>query len=432
MKIIDTKKSSDEVSFLINIESDNWDLEQKKIAKSLISNIKMDGYRKGKVPYEIAIKRIHPSEIFNRALDKVLKNTTKEIIETQQFKEIEDDILDLPPSVNVTKLDKKELEFEFKYALYPEVIVDGYKDIKITSQLKEVKREDIQKEIDNILSRHSMSVPKEKGAISKGDIATFDFKGFISGKEFEGGQAKNYELKIGSNQFIPGFEEQMIGMNVGDKKDINVTFPSDYHKKELANKAARFEVIIHSISSVETPKLDDEFVKTLKIKDVDSVDGLNKFLETRLSTVNKQNFEQEQKKEVYQAIANVLKIDKIPSILIEKEKNKLIRNIEYQIKMYNMELDKYLKLMNITKEQFEKEQYSTAEQNLKISMALLKICELENIEATEAELNEELEKAVKKYNMKKEEILKNVNNDLSIFESFVIERKVIDFFTNRK
>lgn len=429
MKILETKKNKDSYVLTIDVDKKEWVSQQEKVTKTLAANVKVNGFRKGNVPYDIAIKQISEQEVLSRSIDKILNKVAQEIVKMDEFKKIEDDILDLPPSVDVSKISKTELQLKFSYVLYPEVKIDGYKDIKIKAKLKTPNDDDIKKELDSYLSRNAMTVPKEKGSIAKGDIVTFDFKGFVNGKAFEGGEAKNYELTIGSGQFIPGFEDQMIGMNIGDKKDINVTFPKDYHQKDLAGKPSKFEVLIHSISQVEKAKLDDEFVKTLNIKDVETVDALKKHIKENLTKSFKQQFEQEQKTELYKSILELVKIDKIPDELVEKEKNKLLRNTEQQMQMYGIKLEQYLQMMGMKKEDFEKQQLEAAKQNLKISMAILKVCELEKIEATEKELNEELEKAAKTYNMKKEDILKNINNDLSVFESFVVERKVFEFFT---
>ena len=178
--------------------------------------------------------------------------------------------------------------------------------------------------------------------------------------------------------------------------------------------------------------MDDNFVKTLQIKDVETVDALKKHIRENLAKTYKSEFEQQQKSEIYKSILDIVKIDNIPQALIEREKAKISRNTEQQMSMYGIKIDQYLQMMNISKEEYDRQQSEAAMQNLKISMAILKICELEKIEASEKELQEELEKAAKMYNMKKEDILKNVNDDLSIFESFIVERKVVDFFLNKK
>lgn len=432
MKIIECKKTKDAYVVKVDVDKKEWIQEQEKAIKFLAKEVKVPGFRKGNVPFDVASKKINPQDIFSRALDKIIKNVAKNVITTPEFKKIEDDILELPPSVDVAKLTKEELQLNFSYVLYPEVKIDGYKDIKPTVKMKSVTEQDIKTQLDNYLAKNAMTVPKENGWVAKEDIVTFDFKGFVDGQPFKGGEAKNYELTIGSGQFIPGFEDQMIGMSIGDKKDINVTFPKDYHEKKLAGKPAKFEVVVHSISVLEKAKMNDDFVKSLQIKNVETVEDLKKHIKENLSKTYKSEFEQQQKIEIYNSILKIVQIDNIPYSLVEKEKAKIISNTEQQMSMYGIKLDQYLKMMNISKEQFDKQQTDAAIKNLKISMAILKVCELEKIEATEKELQEEVEKTAKMYNMKKEDILKNVNNDLSIFESFVVERKVVDFFLSKK
>ncbi len=432
MKIIECKKSNNSYVVKVDVDKKEWTKEQEKATKFLASEIKVPGFRKGNVPFEVASKRVKLQDVFSRALDKIIQVVAKNVITTPEFKKIEDDILELPPSVDVAKLSQDELQLNFSYVLYPDVKVDGYKNIKLTAKIKTVTEQDIKTQLDNYLAKNAMTVPKEKGWVAKDDIVTFDFKGFVDGKPFKGGEAKNYELTIGSGQFIPGFEDQMVGMAIGEQKDINVTFPKEYHEKKLAGKPAKFEVKIHSISILEKSKMDDNFVKTLQIKDVETVDALKKHIKENLAKTYKNEFEQQQKSEIYKSILDIVKIDNIPQALIEREKAKISRNTEQQMSMYGIKIDQYLQMMNISKEEYDRQQSEAAIQNLKISMAILKICELEKIEASEKELQEELEKTAKMYNMKKEDILKNVNNDLSIFESFIVERKVVDFFLNKK
>lgn len=395
MKIIEIKKTDKYHVFSIDVDNETWKKEQEKVIKNLALTIRVDGYRKGKVPFEIAAKKIPKNEVIDRSVRNQLNKIINEVFQSEEFKKIEDDILDLPPKVELTNLSENDFQLKLSYYIYPDVNVDGYKDIKIKSILKTPTSTDIDKEIDNYLTKNSMNVPKENGSIVKGDIATFSFKGYVGGKPFEGGEAKNYELTIGSGQFIPGFEDQMIGMSINDKKDINVVFPIDYHQKDLAGKQAKFEVEIHSISQIEKPKLDDDFVKSLNIKDVETVDALKKHITKNLTMNYEQQYEQEKKQEIYRAILDIVKISWIPEELIQKEKRTLLNQVEQQVAMYGIKLDDYINIMGMNKEEFEKQQEESAKQKLKISMAILKICELEKIETTEQELEEELEKASK-------------------------------------
>lgn len=430
MKILEGKKNKSTYDFVVQVDAKDWKAEQEKALDSLSKNVKIDGFRKGKVPKSEAIKRVNPMDVLDKAINKIVSPTAIALVDSKEFKKVEDDLLDIPPKVEVSKVEKDNLELKFTYTLYPEVTIDGYKNIKVKAKLEKVTDEILKKEIDSYLEKNAMTVPK-KGPIVKGDIATFDFKGFVDKKPFKGGEAKNFELKIGSGQFIPGFEDQMIGLKEKDQKTISVKFPKDYHEKSLAGKDAEFEITVHSVSEIEKAVLDDNYVKSLNIKDVNTVDGFKKYLKQNLESSYKQKYEYDAKIEILNQIGKLTKMSNLPKELVEHEKRKITNALQQQIQMYGMNIDQYISMLGMTKEDFDKKQEEQANINCHISFGMLKIAEIEKLEPTEKEINSEIDKLVKTYGMTKEELMKRINNDTSFIESMLTENKVIDFIIKK-
>lgn len=430
MKILEGKKNKSTYDFVVQVDAKDWKAEQEKALDSLSKNVKIDGFRKGKVPKSEAIKRVNPMDVLDKAINKIVSPTAIALVDSKEFKKVEDDLLDIPPKVEVSKVEKDNLELKFTYTLYPEVTIDGYKNIKVKAKLEKVTDEILKKEIDSYLEKNAMTVPK-KGPIVKGDIATFDFKGFVDKKPFKGGETKNFELKIGSGQFIPGFEDQMIGLKEKDQKTISVKFPKDYHEKSLAGKDAEFEITVHSVSEIEKAVLDDNYVKSLNIKDVNTVDGFKKYLKQNLESSYKQKYEYDAKIEILNQIGKLTKMSNLPKELVEHEKRKITNALQQQIQMYGMNIDQYISMLGMTKEDFDKKQEEQANINCHISFGMLKIAEIEKLEPTEKEINSEIDKLVKTYGMTKEELMKRINNDTSFIESMLTENKVIDFIIKK-
>ncbi|MDE5553461.1 MAG: trigger factor [Malacoplasma sp.] len=432
MKILDVKKEKKFLVFNVEADEQTWRKEQEKSARKLAENVKINGYRKGKVPFEEAKKYISQMDIFDKSINGILQKTAKELVESKDFQKYEEEIFDMPPKVEVSKYTASEIAFKFSYFLFPEVSIKGYKDIKIETKKEKITDKELEVEIESQLSQNEMMVPKD-GPIEKGDVAIFDFKGFIDGKPFEGGEAKNYELKIGSNQFIPGFEDQMIGMKTGDSKDVNVVFPKDYHEKKYAGKPAKFEVKVNVVNKVDKPKLDDDFVKTLNIDKITNVNEYKKHLTKNLEEKKESTYENKVREEILNKIKGVVKLsEKLADEIIDSETNKLKKQTEQQIKMYGLTMNKYFEMFGLKEEEFNKKQRETAESNILTMMGILEIAELEKIEASEKDIEEEIEKLAKLYNIKKEEIIARFGGNTNIIESLIVENKVISFFKNKK
>lgn len=432
MKILDVKKEKEFLVFSVEADKETWKKEQEKSVKKLAENVKINGYRKGKVPLVEAKKYISQIDIFNKSINGVLKKTIGELIESEDFEKREEKIFQIPPKTEISKYTTDEIEFKFSYFLFPEISVKGYKDIKVETKKEKVTDKELEAEIKNQLSQNEMMFPKDE-PIAKDDVVVFDFKGFIDNKTFEGGEAKNYELKIGSNKFIPGFEEQMIGMKTGDSKDINLTFPKNYHDKKYAGKPVKFEIKVNVVNRVEKPELNDDFVKTLSIDKVSNVSEFKKHLLKNLESKKLDSYENKVREEIFKKIKGIVKLsEKLPQEIIDSEVNNLNKQTEQQIKMYGLTMEKYFEILGLDKNEFNKKQREVSENNLLTTLGIQQIAELEKIKVAKKDIEEEAEKIAKLYNVTKEEILEKFNGKNNAIESIIIENKVIDFIKNKK
>lgn len=433
MKIIDVKNSKENIIFSIKPSEQEFDIMENKAILSLSNALKIDGFRKGKIPFNEAKKRIDEPSLLEKIINLFIKDSIDFVTNSNEFKRHNDQIIESPPCVNVKKisLQEKEVEIDFAFDLFPNISVDGYKNIKLTSKLKTIASTDIDEEINKELSKNALSIPKSAGIIANGDIVVFDFKGFLNDKPFDGGEAKDYELKIGSNSFIPGFEEQMIGLKNNEKKSINVTFPKDYHQKEMANKSVRFDLKINSISTLENETLDIGFVKSLNIKGVSSVDDYKKHIKTNLLDKAQTKFMEEKEKEYFDKLLKVAKLDFIPESLIKINTDKSIDNLKLQLKNYGIpDYQMYFKMIGMTEEQFYEKQKEASKNQLIISMALDKIAEIEKCKVTKDELDEKLKDLATKENLTVNEIKNKLQENILIVEQQVLQEKIIKKLIN--
>lgn len=428
MKIIDVKNTKKNIVFSIKSTEKEFDNMENKGILSLASNLKIDGFRKGKIPFNEAKKRIDQSLLLEKIVNFFIKDSIGFITKSNEFKKYDNDIIEAPPSADVKKisLEDKEIEIDFSFDLFPKISIDGYKNIKLNSKLRTITSADIDEEINKELSKNALSIPKNDGMISKGDIVVFDFKGFLNDKPFEGGEAQNYELKIGSNSFIPGFEEQMIGLKNNDQKSINVKFPGDYHQKELANKNVRFDLKINSVSYLENETLDNDFVKSLNIEGIFTVDEYKKYIKNSLVKKSESKFNEEKEKEYFEKLLILAKLDFIPDSLIKINTDKSIDNLKLQLKNYGIpDYQMYFKMIGMTEEQFYEKQKEASKNQLIISMALDKIAEIEKCKVSKEELEAKLNELAIRENLTVSEIKNKLQDNIFIVEQQALQEKII-------
>lgn len=348
--------------------------------------VTIKGFRKGKAPRDMFEKIYGVEALYEDAIDYVLNNKLKEIYNDKELVKI---VLGnfIPEFEEGFKLERgKDFNISLVFDVRPEFNLPQYKGVEVKEADTTVTKEDVLNAINNLLKPKAKKEDKEDKTIALGNIAKFDFKGYVNDEPFAGGEAKDYELKIGSNQFIPGFETQMVGMKEGETKDILVTFPKEYQAEDLAGKDAKFVVTIHNVYEEVLPELNDDFIKSLNIKDVNNKEELEAYEEKELKSRKEIAEKDRQTNEIINKILDNTVID-LPNILIDERVNAMRAQYENQAKRYNIPFDTFLSLMGTDKEKFDKEIYEQGKRNAIFSEVMSKIIEVEHLEPKEEAIN---------------------------------------------
>ncbi len=426
MKHTVEKISPSRVKLVADVEKELWANAQEKAFKKTASKVSVPGFRPGKAPRKLVEERINQEAVWNEAIDEVLTPVFATLITEEKLQPM------YRPSVNVTKLSKDELELVYTIVLVPEVTLGEYKGLKATKVAPKVTDEEVKDAIDSLLKNNAELVLADRPA-KLGDTTLIDFDGYLTDENgklvaFDGGQANNYSLELGSNQFIPGFEEQLVGMKDGDKKEIKVTFPTNY-VKELAGKEATFKITMHEIKEKQIPELNDEAVKDLAIKDVTTVDGLKEYEKTTL--LNRKVNESENafyNELISQIIKNATFV--IDEAVIENEAHQMEENLKKQIESNGLTFEQYLEITGTKQEDLHATYHVNAENNIKNFLVMHEIGVKENLAATDADIDAEIKKMAEQYKMKEEEVKSIISKNLEDFRGQLTERKVREFIMN--
>ena len=392
----DTKKNVHEV--VIKIDGEAWTKALDQAFKKKQKTAKVDGFRKGKVPRDIYEKHFGKESLFIDAADSVLQDAYTKAMEESKLVPV------VQPAVDLKSLNEDGVEFTFKIVTKPEVKVKKYKGLNIKPEKVEVTDEEINHELGHLLERYSELVTKEDGTVEEGNTAVIDFEGFKDGVAFDGGKGENYSLEIGSHTFIPGFEEQVIGMKTGEEKEIEVTFPEDYGSKDLAGAKATFKVVVHEIKEKKQRELDEEFFEDLGMEGVNSEESLKEEIKKSISAQKEMDAENKYIDAILEGVSKNVEVN-IPEEMVEEEVTRLMNRFEQQMRMQGISLDLYYQFTQSSeadlKNQLEKEAYS----NVLYRLMLEEIMNLEKIEVSIEEAEKEAEELAKKYQMEKEEFL---------------------------
>ena len=415
---VEKTKNANEVKVKITVEASKFDEAIKKVYFQSAKYFNIPGFRKGKAPMNI-VEKYYGKEIFYEdAFNEVAPEVLEEAVKENNIEIVS------RPDIDVTQIEKgKDLIFTAVFQTKPEVELGKYKGIEIPKIEYTVSDEDINHELGHMQEHNSRLISVEDRPVEKGDIAVIDFEGFVDGVAFEGGKAENHELEIGSNTFIPGFEDQIIGMKIDEEKDINVKFPDEYFSKDLAGKDATFKVKLHEIKKKELPELDDEFAKD--VSEFDTLEELKKSIKDKIEKDNEQKQKYETEDAVIKAVCENIKVD-IPSGMIESETEDMLKNIETRLSYQGLKLDQYLQIMGKTAEEVKKEYEPQAIEAVKSRLMLEAVVKAEKIEATEDEIVEKVKEMAKNYGKSDEELLKN-ENLRNYIKSGIETEKALDF-----
>jgi trigger factor len=396
--------------------------------KKVVKQVNVPGFRKGKMPRPMFEKRFGVEALFQDALDFIFPEAYMNAIEEAGIEPIaqpEDVDFDLDQMGK-----NKEFTFKATVQVKPEVKLGEYKGLEIEELDTTVSDEDVQKELETLQSRHAELVVKEDTAAENGDTVVMDFKGFVDGEAFEGGEAENHSLELGSGQFIPGFEEQLVGVKAGESKDVEVTFPEEYHAAELAGKPAVFKVTVHEIKGRELPELDDEFAKDVD-EEVETLDALKEKIKTRLEGSKKHEAEHHLRDTVVEKAAENTEVE-IPEVMVESEVNRMLQEFEQRLQMQGMNLQLYFQFSGQDEAALREQMKEDAVKRVKNTLTLEAIVKAENLEVTEEDVNAELERMAEMYNMSVDNIVKALGGTDSIKDDLKLQKAVDFLLTNKK
>ena len=403
--------------FEFSVSADEFKAAVDKAYRKMVGSMSIPGFRKGKAPKVLIEKTYGEGVFYEEAVNIILPDAYEKALEETGLDPV------AHPEIDIKEIDKDTgVIFTASVALKPEFELAVYKGVEVEKVQYKVLEKDVKEELEKMREKNSRLITIDDRAVKNGDITTIDFEGFSDGIAFAGGKGENHELTIGSGQFIPGFEEQLIGKKIGDDVEVNVTFPEEYQSEDLAGKEAMFRVKIHQIKVKELPKLDDEFAKD--ISEFDTLAELKASIKKKMKEANENKAKNELENNILDKIADGTLIE-IPEVMIESRIESLIRDFEMQMRYQGMNLDMYLQYTGSTMEQMKEQMRSQAEKQVKTSLILEKIAKEEKIKAKETEIDAEYQKIMTDSGgMSLEDIKKYVpQNDI---ESTIQSRKTVE------
>ena len=411
------------VKLTITLSAESFDKALDAAFKKVSKNLQVPGFRKGKVPRPMFEQKFGVEALYEDALDAILPQAYVNAIEETNIAPV------AAPTWDIKEIGKgKELVAEATVVVKPEVELGQYTGIEVEELSTEVTEKDVENEIEKLLQNHAEIVVKE-GAVENGDTAVIDYEGFKDGVAFEGGKGENHPLVIGSNSFIPGFEEQLIGMKTGETKEINVTFPKEYHAADLAGADATFKVTLHEVKTRELPTLDDEFVKDLDREGIETISDLKADLEKTLKDQKETAARNHVIDTVVEKVTENAKFE-IPSEMIDSEVAQMVREADQRFQMQGFNLDLYFQFTGMDMNKFKAQLRPEAEKRLSYNLTLEAIVKAENIDVTEEEVNEKLAEIAQAYGRELEE-LKAQLPSLAMLKEDLKVQKAVDFIVEK-
>ena len=399
MKVTEKKIENYEATLTIEVEAAELEKTKKNACKNLANRVNIPGFRKGKAPQNVIENHLGKGAILDEAADMLIQKSSREAMQEEKLSPVTE-----PQAKIVTCEDGKDFVFTLTFTPYPEVKLGEYTNIEVEKVVEPVTDEDVEKQIDELRDHHAnlIDVP-EDAKIEDGDFITLDFSGSVDGEKFEGGTAKDYPLRIGSHSFIDNFEEQLIGLKVGDEKNVNVTFPEDYHDKDLAEKKAVFECKINSIKRKELPAFDVDFVK--KVSKFETVEELKADIRKNLEH-NAEHFAKDKQVDgvIEKAVENMT-VD-IPPVMIEDRITRMINELEARLQMQGMSLEQYMAYSNTDNDKMREEYRETAEKNVRTDLLLEEVANVEEIKVTGRDLDVEVAVMAQMYRTNPKQVAK--------------------------
>ena len=424
VKVENVKDKANEVKLEFTVEAEKFNEAIQTVYKKNAKYFNIPGFRKGKAPFKM-VEKAYGIQIF-------YEDAFNEVATEAYTKGIEDNKIEVvsKPEIDIKQIEAgKDLIFTAVVQTKPEVTLGKYKGIEIKKIEYNVSDEDVEHELSHAAEHNARIVTVEDRAVENGDITVIDFEGFVDGKAFEGGKAENHELEIGSGKFIPGFEEQIIGMKTDEEKDIKVTFPKEYPAKELAGKEATFKIKLHEIKKKELPEINDEFAKDAS--EFDTLEDWKKSIREKQEKANESKAKYEMEEEAIEAVCNDSKVD-IPSGMIETQIDNMEQDVSSRLSYQGMKLDQYLQMVGKTRKEFRDEYKEQAEKQVKTNLVLEAVMKDSKIEVAEEEIEAKIKEMAEMYGQKEEEVKNNPNLRKYIEESLKTKKTIHYIVDNAK
>ncbi|KXZ16733.1 trigger factor [Bacillus nakamurai] len=418
------KQEGNEGVLTVEVDAETFKTALDDAFKKVVKQVSIPGFRKGKIPRGLFEQRFGVEALYQDALDILLPVEYPKAIEEAGIEPVD------RPEIDVEKIEKGEsLIFTAKVTVKPEVKLGDYKGLGIEKDDTAVTDEDVQNELKALQERQAELVVKEEGAVENGDTVVLDFEGFVDGEAFEGGKAENYSLEVGSGSFIPGFEEQLTGLEAGAEKDVEVTFPEEYHAEDLAGKPAVFKVKIHEIKAKELPELNDEFAKDID-EEVETLAELTEKTKKRLEEAKENEADAKLREELVLKASENAEVD-VPQAMIDTELDRMMKEFEQRLQMQGMNLELYTQFSGQDENALKEQMKEDAAKRVKSNLTLEAIAQAENLEVTDEEVEAELTKMAEAYNMPVENIKQAIGSTDAMKEDLKV-RKAIDFLVENR
>lgn len=422
MNVTTEKIENHKVVLTIEVPAEELDKGIKAACKSLANRVNIPGFRKGKAPRRILEMNIGKEAILDEAFDRVAQKAFDEALKQENL-----DPVDRPQVDIVTLEEGKDVVFKATITPVPEVTLGEYKGLKVAKDAVEVKDEQVEEKVKNILNHHAKMVDAEEGAtVANDDFITLDFKGEVDGVAFAGGEGKDYPLQIGSHSFIDTFEDQLVGLKVGEEKDVNVTFPEEYHAKDLAGKAAVFHCKINSIKHKEMPELTDEFVKAST--SYESIEDMKAKLRENIEKNAQREADTKRRNEILKQATDNITVD-IPEVMVENRVSNMIQELSVNLENQGMNLDAYLKYANMDMAKLREQYKESAAIAVKTDLMLDAVAKAEDIKVENADINAEIALLAATYGTTPQEVSKIIKKNHSIgnLVATVLHKKAANF-----
>ncbi len=423
MKTVCNKLENCQVEIVATYSGDEWKNAQKKALNKLAKQVKIDGFREGHAPAKMVKARIGSARILEDAVDVILKDCYDDIFTKNEIAPVGQ------PQANVEEMSEEVLKLKFSATVAPDVNLGQYKGLDVVKEVAEVSDEEIDDELKNYQQQFAELLIKEEGTVENGDSVVIDYEGFKDGVPFDGGQAENYTLEIGSGSFIPGFEDQIIGMSVDEEKDLDLTFPEDYAATDLAGQKVVFKVKVHEIKTKVLPEIDDELAKDINREGIETLEDLKLYITEQIKNRKQNEMDQKFYSDLRDALIEATPID-VPAVMVDTQLDSMMREIEQSLSQQGMTLDMYAQFTGKTKDDLKEDMREEAEKRVKYNLIVDEVVKAENIVVSDEDVDKYFNDIAQYYDSSADEMKKIFANNMDAVKADIAATKASEIIEN--